>query len=83
MKKAPLNAKAIKKYRIAKGLTVIELAKKVKRTRTSIYSYEDGSQMPSPKTLVKIARVLEVSPKDLIGERWRTQGEKRYLVKTT
>lgn len=68
MKKAPLNAKAIKKYRIAKGLTVIELAKKVKRTRTSIYSYEDGSQMPSPKTLVKIARVLEVSPKDLIGE---------------
>ena len=64
----PLNAKAIKKYRIAKGLTVIELAKKVRKSRQTIYNYEMGIQVPSPKLLVKIAKYLEVEPKDLIGE---------------
>lgn len=64
----PLNARLIKKYRIAKGIKVIQLAKKLKLTRASIYNYEMGIQMPNPKLLVKIAKILEVEPKDLISE---------------
>lgn len=67
-KKLPLNAKKIKMFRIANGLTVIELAKRIKKTRATIYNYENGTQMPTPKTLQKIAGVLGVSPMDLIGE---------------
>ena len=64
----PLNAKKIKKYRLAKGLTVIELAKTIKKTRTSVYNYEAGIQLPTPKALSKIAKVLGVKPIDLLGE---------------
>jgi transcriptional regulator with XRE-family HTH domain len=64
----PLNAKKIKKYRLAKGLTVIELAKKIKKTRTSVYNYEAGIQLPTAKALSKIAKVLGVKPIDLLGE---------------
>lgn len=64
----PLNARLIKKYRIAKGITVIQLAKKLKLSRATIYNYEIGIQMPNPKLLVKIAKILDVEPKDLISE---------------
>ena len=63
-----LHAKAIRKYRMAKGWSVIELAKKLKHSRTSVYNYETGKQMPAPKTLQKIAKLLEVNTIDLIGE---------------
>ena len=75
----PLNARLIKKYRMAKGITVIQLAKKLKLTRASIYNYEAGIQIPNPKLLVKIAKILEVEPKELLGEwKWHTQGEKKF-----
>ena len=64
----PLNARLIKKYRIAKGITVVQLAKKLKLSRASVYYYEAGVKMPNPKMLVKIAKILEVEPKDLISE---------------
>ena len=65
----PINAMQIKKYRMAKGMTVIQLAKKLKMTRASIYNYEKGIQLPPPKVLVKIAKILEVEDaKQLLGE---------------
>lgn len=64
----PLNAKAIKKYRMAKGLSVIEFAKKIKVSRTTVYNYESGIQLPTPKKLVKIAKFLGVDPKELLGD---------------
>ena len=63
-----LNAKPIKKYRIAKGLTVIQFAKKMKLSRTTVYNYESGESMPKPKQLVKIAKFFDVDPKELIGD---------------
>ncbi len=63
----PINAKLIKKYRIANGMTVIQLAKRIKKSRQTIYNYEAGIQMPPPKLLVKIASILDVEPKDLIS----------------
>lgn len=62
----PINASPIKKHRIANGMTVIQLAKKIKKSRQTIYNYEAGIQMPPPKLLVKIAKILDVKPKDLI-----------------
>ena len=62
----PINASPIKKYRIANGMTVIQLAKRIKKSRQTIYNYEAGIQMPPPKLLVKIATILDVEPKDLI-----------------
>ena len=62
-----LNAKAIRKYRIAKGMTVIELAKKLNVSRTMIYKYETGANMPTPKMVIKIAKVLGVEPLELLG----------------
>ena len=66
-KKLPLNACKIKYYRITKCMSVIELAKKTKLSRASIYNYENGIQMPTGKRLIKIAKVLGVDPKDLVG----------------
>lgn len=63
----PLNAKSIKKYRIANGMTVIQLARRIKKSRQTVYNYEAGIQMPPPKLLVKIATILDVEPKDLIS----------------
>ena len=64
----PVNAKKIKIFRIANGLTVIELAKKIKKTRATVYNYENGTQMPAPKTLQEIATILNVNPMELLGE---------------
>ncbi len=61
-----LTASAIKIKRIKKGLTVIELAKKVGITRTSLYNYENGTQFPSPTIIARIAQVLDCDIKELI-----------------
>ena len=64
----PLNAKGIKKYRIAKDKTVIELAKALKVSRQTIYNYEAGTQMPPPKQLAKIAKLLGTKKLELLEE---------------
>ena len=62
----PLNAKKIKYYRVAKCMSVIELAKLTNLSRASIYNYEKGIQLPVGDKLAKIAEILGVQPKDLI-----------------
>ena len=80
----PVNAKAIKKYRIAKGITVIELSKKMGLSRTSVYNYELGIQMPTPKQLVKIAKFLETEPIQLMEQQktQKTERTKRHSTYT-
>ena len=63
-----LNAKAIKKYRIAKGWSVADLAKRLKTTRQMIYFYENGTYVPPPKKLGKIAKLLGVKPLELLQD---------------
>lgn len=64
----PINAKMIKYYRLIKGMKATELAKLTGLTRSSISAYEKGIQMPTGKNILRIAEVLEVEPKELIGE---------------
>ena len=62
-----LTATAIKKYRIIKNITAEKLAELTGLSRTLISNYESGKNLPTNKNLIKLAEVLEVEPKDLIG----------------
>ena len=61
-----MTATAIKRIRICKGLSVIDLAKKAGVTRTSIYNYEKGDDFPSTRVMGKLAKALDCQIKDLI-----------------
>lgn len=58
----------IKQRRIELGLTADELAKKIGKSRATIYKYENGDieNMPTP-VLEPLARALETTPADLMG----------------
>ena len=58
----------IKQRRIELGLTADELAKKIGKSRATIYRYENGDieNMPTP-VLEPLARALETTPADLMG----------------
>ena len=62
------NAKAIKKYRLSKGLSVAQLAKEMGISRTVAYRYESGENIPTPKRLMQIAEFLGVDPLELLGD---------------
>lgn len=68
-KEKTINAIAIKKYRMAKGWTVAELAEKLKSSRQVVYNYENGTQVPPARKLVKIAKILGVEPLKLLDEK--------------
>lgn len=58
----------IKNLREKKGLSQVELAKKVKVNNSLICKIETGQTDGSIRTLKKIATVLEVSLKDLLED---------------
>ncbi len=60
-------AERLGKVRREKGFTQVEMAKKLK-TSQSIYSrYERGELRLHAETVIQIARVLDVSPNELLG----------------
>lgn len=58
----------IKKHRKEKGLTQEELANKISKSTITIRKYESGDILPSLKSVYEIAKVLEISDSDIIGE---------------
>lgn len=52
-------------YRKAKGLTQLQLAKKVGTTRQTIISIENGASVPSVKLAMDICKVLGVTVEKL------------------
>lgn len=62
-----MNTK-IKKIRINKGLTQLELSHKTGISEKSIRMYEKGQRVPRLPNLEKIAKVLEISVADLMNE---------------
>lgn len=56
----------VKKIRLGKGLTQVELAKLIGVSGTMITYYETGSSM-SYKTMVALCNALDVSPNYLLG----------------
>ena len=60
-------AKKLRKYRKQKNYTQVELAEKLNYGYTAIANYESGRNEPSFDDLISIARILDVTPNDLIG----------------
>ena len=62
-----MTADRIKALREARGWTQAELARKMNMTRNGINSWEQGLSMPSPTSLVDLARLFSVSTDYLLG----------------
>lgn len=62
-----MRADRIKALREARGWTQAELARKMNMTRNGINSWEQGLSMPSPPSLVDLARLFSVSTDYLLG----------------
>lgn len=60
-------AENLKKARLKKGLTQIEISKRIGITQSG-YSYLECGGKPTYDTLVKIAKVLDVSVDELTKE---------------
>jgi molybdate-binding protein/DNA-binding XRE family transcriptional regulator len=52
-------------YRLKRGLTAIELAKKIGVSRQTIYAMETGTYVPNTVVALKLAQVLDVKVEDL------------------
>lgn len=64
----------IKQRRIEMGLSVIDVAKKMGKDRTTIYKYEDGTVEDIPLSVIEpLAKVLDTTPIELVG--WCKEGE--------
>lgn len=56
----------LKIMRIRRGMTQIDLAKKIGKSSNTIYFYESGWSAPRMETLERIAKALECDVKDII-----------------
>lgn len=56
----------IRRIRLEKGLTQIELSKKLKVDRSYVSNVEQGKKNPTLTTIEKIANVLGVSTDELL-----------------
>jgi len=61
------NGEKIKFYREKLGLSIAELAKKCNISEISIRKYESNERNPKVETLIKLARVLKISPGEFFG----------------
>jgi transcriptional regulator with XRE-family HTH domain len=52
----------LKQHRVAKGLTLDELAARIGVSRASVSNWEIGRGLPQPKRYPKLARVLGITP---------------------
>ena len=62
-----MTADRIKALRDSRGWTQAELARRMNMTRNGINSWEQGLSMPSPQSLVDLARLFSVSTDYLLG----------------
>ena len=62
-----MTSDRIKALREARGWTQAELARRMNMTRNGINSWEQGLSMPSPQSLVDLARLFSVSTDYLLG----------------
>ena len=62
-----MTAEKIKELRQARGWTQADLARRLGVTRNGVNSWEQGPSMPSPASLVDLARLFSVSTDYLLG----------------
>ena len=69
--------KNLKRYRVEHHLTQLELSKLIGYDQTIISQWEHGSRDPNTDTLLKIAKVLNVTTDELVGNDNATQNAQR------
>lgn len=57
----------VRQLRLERGLTQVQLAKKLFVTKQSVSNWENGNIVPSVELLMKIARFFSVSTDYLLG----------------
>lgn len=62
-----MTSERIKELRQAHGWTQADLARRLGVTRNGVNSWEQGLSMPSPASLVDLARMFSVSTDYLLG----------------
>lgn len=62
-----MTSERIKELRQARGWTQADLARRLGVTRNGVNSWEQGLSMPSPASLVDLARMFSVSTDYLLG----------------
>lgn len=60
--------KIFRMARKAKGLTIIELSKKINKSESTIYKYERDEVLPDILTVLEICNALEISFEDLTNK---------------
>lgn len=68
MKQEQDHGKRLKGYREAAGLTQRELAAKINVTHSNINYWENSNKLPKSEFLVAIAKILNISVDELLGE---------------
>ena len=63
-------SRGLRRLRSDRGITQVELAKKVEVTQAAISRYEDGSALPSLDVAIRIAEALHCSMDDLLEWEW-------------
>ena len=61
-------ANSIRRIRLAKGVSQLELSASANMSQSFIANIEKGKKEPSAMTLIRIARALEVSPRDFFPD---------------
>ena len=59
---------ALSRLRRERGLTQEELARRLYITRQAVSRWEQGTSEPSTTNLIKLARVFDLDPADLLRE---------------
>lgn len=57
--------RAFKRYRMARGYTLSDLAGKLKVATSTVAAWESGRNLPRPGQVPKIARLFEIDPIEL------------------
>lgn len=73
-------AKNLRYYRKQKKLSQAKLAQGLNYGYTAIANYESGRNEPSLDDLIRLARILNVTPDALLGFRMRTAEEKMLFM---
>lgn len=59
--------KGLRMRRLAKGLSLLALAKLLGVSQFSVIRWEQGKTSPTAEKLKKLAEILETTPNDLLG----------------
>ncbi len=62
-----MTGEKIKELRTARGWTQADLARRLGITRNGVNSWEQGLSVPSPASLVELAKIFSVSTDYLLG----------------